>query len=354
MSDSRHKNSNLHRDRVNSPGPILLPEPDEPTCTTCNGQFASIERFLDHYEACKNGDILYCRKCKSRFKDEDHVNAHLSKCIQRKSQCQCGQWYRAASDLTIHRKICNPGLTLQEKREELGEECPRCHEKFLKLHEHMNIGACTPIELKQNCPRCGEAYCTRSLYYHLRNDNCNKENTYTSCQICRKQLKKSSVLGHIAQIHGGPFFGCTIPLCKRNLSGFVFSRKSMETHMNLDSHVNLAEKYPPRNLELPSLYHNISIRAQLTTFLASNMGGIPIEKDVDQSSMEKRSAASHLEDDDEESEIGDNESGLTLESLLQQSKSARRPIAISETMRNTTKFGNAEILLRSKLPYSCL
>lgn len=48
MSDSRHKNSNLHCDRVNSPGPILLPEPDEPTCTTCNGQFASIERFLDH------------------------------------------------------------------------------------------------------------------------------------------------------------------------------------------------------------------------------------------------------------------------------------------------------------------
>jgi hypothetical protein len=84
------------------------------------------------------------------------------------------------------------------------------------------------------------------------------------------------------------------------------------------------------------------------------MGGIPLKKDVDQSSMEKRSAASHLDDDDEESEIGDNESGLTLESLLQQSKSARRPMAISEAMRNTTKFGNAEILLRSKLPYSCL
>jgi hypothetical protein len=128
----------------------------------------------------------------------------------------------------------------------------------------------------------------------------------------------------------------------------------METHMSLDSHVKLAEKYPPRNLELPSLYHNISIRAQLTTFLASNMGGILIEKDVDQSSMEKRSAASHPEDDDEESEIGDNEDELTLESLLQQSKSARRPMAISETMRNTAKFGNVEILLRSKLPYSCL
>jgi hypothetical protein len=363
MNSSSHVQTKLHQALMIRPGSIMKPEPDEVICSTCKGQFASIEFFLEHYDTCKNGHELYCRSCKTWFSDKGKFDSHLPKCKQKDTQCKCGIWVRDRSALSTHRNFCKPGLTRQEKKE-LGEQCPKCDNWYVCLKNHLTTGGCAPIELQGPCPHCGKLMPKNSLIFHLKGDVCKEERKHFECEFCGKMFPSTGIKRHIDAFHTEPFFVCTVPLCKANVSGYPMTKLKMDIHMGFTSHAYRAKECPPRKLDSLPPYTNIPSRTQIMAFLASlsNIDALRVfvsTSDKDDASYNDDDASIENENDDlqmENNEDGSsNDEGQTiLEGLLQQARSAERPMIISDKKRSMVASKNSGVFLRSMSPRFCL
>jgi len=166
-------------------------------CPTC-GKKLTTERRLERHMVLHHPSLLQCTKCDESFTDKrlfiEHKNVHR-KYKDSLTACEvCSKEMRSKS-LAKHIKIFHSEVA-PEKKEFF--TCPNCQMKCNseeRLERHMYLNHSSVMQ----CSDCGKSFTDKKVF--INHQKWHRYDTPTACEVCGKELKRSSLLKHMQMHH---------------------------------------------------------------------------------------------------------------------------------------------------------
>jgi len=192
-----------------------------PKCEPCNKLFATLRQRLFHIRKC-HPEIHSTELAKGDAKNSDtespisvtELEGSERKVISEESQkcypkCDpCNKLFETRRKYLFHIRKCHPQPHSNEAAGESDEtpifysQCLTCKKKFtsekrLERHVHLNHSSVL------TCSECGKTFIDKQVFInHQKWHRYSK--TEAACEICGKELKRSSLMKHIQAFHSVP------------------------------------------------------------------------------------------------------------------------------------------------------
>jgi len=170
-------------------------QPKKVKCPTCDKDFTS-ERRVERHIIISHNTLLQCTKCEESFTDKkmfiDHKNIHrqgnLTSCEE------CGKEMRSKS-LPKHIKMFHREIEPAKKEYFSCTKCPKRVTSEGTLERHIYLNHSSVLQ----CSTCGKSFTEKKVF--INHQKWHRYDTPTACDVCGKEMKRSSLQKHIQMHH---------------------------------------------------------------------------------------------------------------------------------------------------------
>jgi len=164
-------------------------------CPTCDKDFTS-ERRVERHIIINHNTLLQCTKCDDNFTDKklfiEHKNVHRQGSI---TNCEeCGKEMRSKS-LPKHIKMFHRDIEPEKKEYFSCTKCPKRLTSEGTLERHIYLNHSSVLQ----CSTCGKSFTDKKVF--INHQKWHRYDTPTACDVCGKELKRSSLLKHMQMHH---------------------------------------------------------------------------------------------------------------------------------------------------------
>jgi len=185
----------INEDGVSKIKPMRKKQVKKENCPTCDKSFTS-ERRVERHMVIHHSTLLQCTKCEESFTDKrlfiSHKNVHRQDIV---TSCEeCGKEMRSKS-LPKHIKMFHREMSPEKKEYFTCTKCPKRLNSEITLERHVYLNHSDILQ----CSTCGKSFTDKKVF--INHQKWHRYDTPTACDVCGKELKRSSLLKHMQMHH---------------------------------------------------------------------------------------------------------------------------------------------------------